>query len=434
MVKISFLGACREIGRSAILLESEKSDTALLLDYGVKLDNPDDNFPLHVSGRKISGICLTHAHIDHSGGIPLFYISGKPPLYTTTLTREITKILIRDMLKLSGSKLPFEYPEMKKMMAAHRPVDYQNRIRVADGVYVTLYNAGHIPGSAVVLVEMDGKRILYTGDINATPTCLLPAMHAKYPPLDVLITESSYALDSHPPREEIEKNFIEAVYNALDEGGRVLVPAFGVARSQEVLAVLMKYKVRNPIFVDGMARAVSQLFLRYPAFFRHYKYLDKGVKRATIVGRRQAYKDRKRAVTQKGSIIIAPSGMMKGGTVRYYARNVLPDPNSAVLLVSYQIENSPGRRLLETGEYTDVYHRQQRRLDVKAAVNFFDFSAHSGRDQLLGFIDDLTFQDQTNVFCVHGEEEACHALAKEVNHRHEDALAFAPEAGDSFEL
>ncbi len=432
MVRISFLGACREIGRSAVLLEAENSDTTVLLEYGVKMENKNDNFPRHVSARDIDAILLTHAHIDHSGGIPLFYISNSPPLFATQLTLDIVKILARDMIKISGDRLPFEAPELRKMLASARPVNYESRIRIAKDAYATFYNAGHIPGSAQILIEMDNKRILYTGDINATETRLVAPMHQKFPPVDAVITESSYALNTHAPRKDIERKFIDNVTNTLSNKGRVLVPAFGVARSQEILCLLEKYGVNAPVFIDGMARSVTRLFLNYPLFFGDFKTLSRAAKKAYFVGeKRRAYEDRKMVIKKEGAVIIAPSGMMKGGTVRYYSKYVLPDPRSAVFLVSYQVENTPGRILLEEGYYIDDEGDVPKKLDIGAQVDFYDFSAHSGREQLLDFVTKQEYRGDKTAFCIHGEEAACTNFAKTLTNDHE-FLAFAPETGDSF--
>ncbi|MHA1730966.1 MAG: MBL fold metallo-hydrolase [Promethearchaeota archaeon] len=417
-----------------MLLESEKGGAAVLLDYGVKMEKKEDNFPLHISARDVDAILLTHAHIDHSGGIPLFYVSNSPPVFATQLTLEITKILVRDMINISGSRLPFELPELKKMLLGARPVEYESRVRVAKDTYATFYNGGHIPGSAQILVEMDGKRILYTGDVNVNASQLVAPMHQKFPAVDCVITESSYAMANHLPREVIEETFVERVTDVISNGGQVLVPAFGVARSQEVVCVLEKYRVKAPIFLDGMARSVAKLFARYPLYFRDYKTMSRAFKRATFIGeRKRAIEDRRNAVKRERAIIVAPSGMMKGGTVRYYAKRILPDPRSGVFLVSYQVEGMPGRVLLEENKYVDEENGRKENVEVMANVDFFDFSAHSGRDQLMAFATGLNYRNHPTAFCIHGEEVACTTFARRLSNQH-DFDAFAPEAGDSFLL
>src|SRR6056297_703885 len=179
MVKITFLGACREVGRSGVLIESEITGESVLCDYGTKFDKNGQLFPKHVSGKDLSAIVLTHSHIDHSGAIPLFYISGSVPLYTTKLTFDVTKVLLKDMLRISGAYLPFETEEIKKMKRNAQFLRYKQKINVGKDAWITLYNAGHIPGSAMALVEIDGKSILYTGDINSIETQLLNGLNAR---------------------------------------------------------------------------------------------------------------------------------------------------------------------------------------------------------------------------------------------------------------
>ncbi len=143
------------------------------MDYGVMI-NHEIGFPVHVSPKDLDAVVLTHAHLDHSGLIPLFYVHAlKLPVYAVEPTFKLTGVLVRDMIKLSGYYLPYEYIDLESMMGHAIPVDYHSQFSVGDAK-ITLVNAGHIPGSAQVIIENDGKRILYTGDYNLVPTHLVP--------------------------------------------------------------------------------------------------------------------------------------------------------------------------------------------------------------------------------------------------------------------
>ena len=149
-------------------------------------------YPEHVAGRDLTAIVLTHAHVDHSGAVPLFYISGSVPLYTTRLTHVISKVLHSDTLKISENFIPYGWAEVKKMERYCNFVKYGQRNRASKNCWITLYNAGHIPGSAVALIEMDGKKILYTGDINTIDTQLLTKFDVSgIPPVDAVISEAT---------------------------------------------------------------------------------------------------------------------------------------------------------------------------------------------------------------------------------------------------
>jgi len=183
------MGGTHEVGRNAVLLESGEKN--ILLDYGVKLGDKIE-FPGHVRSRDVDGIVLTHAHLDHSGGIPLFYLSEPKPFFATSLTTEIMKILIKDMIKLSGYFLPFEYIEFDSMLSQRKDLAYGQRVRIGD-IEFALTNAGHIQGSAMVELKARGKRVLYTGDINTQNTRLVHGAKVPGQRFDAVVIESTYA-------------------------------------------------------------------------------------------------------------------------------------------------------------------------------------------------------------------------------------------------
>jgi putative mRNA 3-end processing factor len=166
MVKISFMGGTHEVGRNAVLVSS--NEAKLLLEYGVKVGEPTE-FPAHIRAREIDGIVVAHAHLDHSGGVPMFYLSEKKPFFSTATTADLCKILIEDMIKLNNYYLPFEYIELDNMLKQRNDLAYGQEVRLKD-INFQLHNAGHIPGSAMVDIEINGKNILYTSDFNAVET------------------------------------------------------------------------------------------------------------------------------------------------------------------------------------------------------------------------------------------------------------------------
>ena len=445
MVKLETLGACGEVGRSAFLI-TDSNDDQFLLDYGISMKK-DNRLPIDVEPRKIKAVAASHAHVDHTGALPYLYISSTPRCFMTKPTRTISKVLLDDMLRISGPTLPFEKPELRNFLKHihilkhfNKPVDVPHM----PSTRVTIFDAGHIPGSAMFLLNVEGKNILYTGDMNTLDTRLLWGARTNgIPELDALIIESTYAAKNHPPRLETEKHLVTSIKDVLKKKGKVLIPAFGVARSQEVLSILQTYGFNNRnIVVDGMAREVSRLLLRNSDYLRTVYSLD----RVKLVKQVRSRSDRRLAL-QNGEIIVAPSGMLKGGTVRYYARNIIDKDENGVFLVSYQVEGTPGRTLLEEQKYfldkmDELRSRRDRftkgaELDVRAEVAQFDLSSHSDGPELLKFVQSLKFKDSDadpRVFCVHGDRDNCDFLAKIINENIEGIDAIAPDAGEEFTI
>jgi len=419
-VELAFLGGGREVGRSAIWVKSSGCST--LLDYGVRVGDPEPSFPLHVPPRDLDAIVLTHAHLDHAGAAPLLYVSAARPIYATQLTARTLELLLRDFMKLSGYYIPYEWGDVEKMLHHLRPVRPGGRARVRRS-WLSFYDAGHIPGGLQVLIEVGGKRLLYTGDLNTVETRLLKAAEVTDEELDALIVEATYAGVNHPERGSLEEEFVSSILDVVEDDGRVLVPAFSVGRAQEILCILSSHSFSHPVFLDGMARAVSQVFLEYPSFFKDYGLLKKALSQASwIEGRR----DRKRALKSPG-VIVAPAGMLKGGPAVEYMRWIMDDPRSAVFLVSYQIPGTPGRTLLETGKF----ELGGELREVKAAVRWFDFSSHAGDDGLWQLLKSV--KGSPKVFVVHGEEKSCVELAERAS-RELGLDAVAPRDGEVYEL
>jgi putative mRNA 3-end processing factor len=434
-MRISFLGSCREVGKSAVLVESERNEDRILLDYGIKMDGTDENFPGHIRGRDLTAIVITHAHIDHSGGVPIFFISGSVPLYMTRLTQDITDVLLRDMINIarynSNTDLLFDKEVLGRMHRHSRTLRYNERTQVGDESFITLINNGHIPGSAMVLVEMDDQAMLYTSDMNATQTQLMNPVQPIIQKINALVIESTYGTTDHEPRLEVEKKFIEKVLEVLESGGTVLVPAFGVSRSQEIVMVLHKYLDVNryPVYVDGMARKIGHLYKRYRTYFRNYWDMRNSLEKSIYISRDNTFEQRQQAKHANG-VIVAPSGMLKGGTARMYAEAVINDPNSAILLVSFQLPGTPGDILLNEHKYTYNNGDQE---DVKCEVLKFDFSSHSGKSQLIDFAKHIKFVDsEKRVFAVHGEEEVANSFVEELSK--EGFNAIAPKQGETFKI
>ncbi|MGB9684084.1 MAG: MBL fold metallo-hydrolase, partial [Candidatus Bathyarchaeales archaeon] len=407
------------VGRAAISVRTAK--TQVLLDYGVML-NHEPGFPMHVPPKEVDAIILGHSHLDHSGAVPIFFIHGKKPVYANKLTAELSQLLISDFIHLSSYYLPYEYLELRAMMRNVKHVDFGVKETVGD-ITFELHNAGHIPGSAQVFIEAEGKRVLYTGDFNLIDTRLLEGAKMDYGDLDAVIIESTYADEDHPERAELEKSFVEEVTDFVERGGTVLVPAFSIGRSQEIACILAAYHFEHSVYLDGMAREASRVMMNYARFLRDPKlFMDA----AHSVNWVEGWRDRRKA-TKTPCVIISPAGMLKGGPAAFYISKIGKKSQNAVFLVSYQIPGTPGRELLEKG--VCVIDGKMRK--VKATVKHFDFSSHCGAKELKEAV--RRIDGKAKVYVVHGAEGNCEHFAKWVE-QELGLEAVAPKSGATFEV
>jgi len=416
-VKIGFLGGTREIGRIAVSVKTERAQ--VILDYGV-LFNTRPGFPMHIPPRDVDAIILTHAHLDHSGSVPIFHIHGSKPIYATPPTFDLIQVLISDFIKLSGYYLPYEYLDLRSTLQNSVQVGYGKEQTVGD-IHFRLLDAGHIPGSAQVLLEAGGKRILFTGDFNTADTRLLHAASREYGGLDAVVMESTYADEDHPERTGLEKDFVGRLNDVVESGGCALVPAFSLGRSQEIACILAAHHFEHPVTMDGMALKINRILMNHTAYLRDPRAFRDAVHALTWVeGRRD-----RRAAIQRPGVIVSPAGMLKGGPAAFYVQEVGKRSENAVFLVSYQVPGTPGHELLEKGRCL-IDGKMQK---VKAQVAHFDFSSHCGVTQLHEAARGL--EGKPRVYVVHGAEGNCERLARWV--REETGLdARAPEAGDSY--
>ncbi|QLH81447.1 MBL fold metallo-hydrolase [Halosimplex pelagicum] len=410
-MNVRFLGGAREVGRSALLV-----DDRLLLDYGLLTGNPP-RFP--VDSVDPEAVVVSHGHLDHVGAVPSL-CSGdrRPPIHWTPPTRELALTLARDTLKLHGGTYdcPFTETEVRRVTQVSETHGYRESFEAA-GYEVTFYEAGHIPGSAHVLVDDGETRLLYTSDFHTGDQRLVAGTTAR-PDADAVICESTYSDVTHEDRGAIEDRFAESLRTTIWQGGTVVVPAFAIGRTQEVLLICEAHDI--DCYVDGMGKRVTEMLRRHPEFVRDADALGRAKSNARFVDGRDG---QRRRIAEDNTVIVTTSGMLSGGPAMTYIPAIRGLPTNKVAMTGYQVEGTPGRDLLDTGS-AEI---DGRRMPVAAQVESYDFSAHADRDGLLDFLDD--YRDAA-VLVNHGDR--CEAFAAEL--REDGFDATAPAVGDAVDV
>jgi putative mRNA 3-end processing factor len=416
-LEVKVLGGGREVGRSAIAIGY--SGKYLLLDYGINFSEDDiPQFPQHIRPSLIEGIVLSHAHLDHIGAAPLIYSSYRVPTITTRLTKSLIGIMIEDFLKISGYYIPYEYNELNTLLDNTLELDLNESLEVGD-FHIKLLNAGHIPGSTMVLVDVEGYKILYTGDVNTIETKLVKPVHVDGVEADILITEATYGNTQHPPRDYVERELINSIIDTVDSGGNVLIPVFSLGRAQEILCVLYQYAPGLTVYYDGMVRRISEVISSYPEYINRYDLLIKALREFNMV---RSSSERKKIIKEKGVVIVASAGMLKGGPSQYYAKQLSSNSRNSIFLVSYQTRGSPGRKLLEFGVIEDGGSL------IKAKVRWFDFSSHADSEGLLKIVGGL--RGVKHVIVVHSEESVGREFVSRVSSLDSSLKVYYPTNGD----
>jgi len=390
-MRFIFHGAAKEVGRSCIELITQKN--RFLFDSGIKLKSINESnfveenkqqeveYPTWVNDlEKIDAVFLGHSHLDHCGSLPMFNHFGlNCPIFATSLTTATSDILLKDSYKIESLIKKMEYGKgnIKRVQDLSQFVNYKIRYTLPNSeTHYTYFDAGHIPGSASVLLETEGKRILYSGDINFIETNLMNPADTNYGEVDILITESTYGDREHPGRKETENQLIESINIGLQKGP-VLLPTFAVGRAQELIMTLAG-KVNGPIYVDGMATEITNLYLNYGSFLRDLQAFRKAISKINFVQDSMQRRD----LMKQRAVFITTAGMLDGGPIIDYLKTLWNNKDCSLFLNGYQAERSNGRLLLEKGRLL----LESREVEFMGQVKQFDLSAHSGLSGLKNFI------------------------------------------------
>ncbi len=407
---VECLGASREVGRSAFMLHTDRN---IMLDYGIKIfdESGSAKFPLETP-LKPDMMVLSHAHLDHSGCVPALYTGSRTRWYATPPTKDICEVLWMDSMKIMGAGLPYRLGHFKKAQKYWTPMLYNKPIAIGE-TNVELFDAGHISGAAMVGVDYMGKSFFYTGDFKCENTFMHKGA-GFVEGVDVLMIESTYATREHPPRPEAEKRFMESVYETLESGGNVLLPAFALGRTQELITLLRHYDREIPVYVDGMGREITRIYMQHPRYIRDADSFRKAVRSVNMV---QSLNDRRDALREP-SVVISTAGMLNGGPMLNYIFNA--NSESKIIFTGFCVEGTNGWMLQNNG----TIMKDEQELGVDLPVEYLDLSAHAGRSDLLEFIKRA---NPEKVLLVHGDKPEDFAFELESEH---GFSALAPLPGE----
>lgn len=436
---LTFLGAARHVTGSKHLLTVGTSK--VLLDCGM-VQGPRKiadrvNRELPIAGAEVDAVVLSHAHIDHCGSLPRLVKMGfTGPIWCTRATRDMLRMMLTDSahiqaqdarhLRKRGHEFEpaYDQDDVEKTLRQVRAVDYHESFDVVPGLRVHFLDAGHILGAAIVVLDVDvehkQRRIVFTGDHGRKNLPILRDPE-PIPECDVLITESTYGNREHPPRTDMADELERIVKDELNDGGRIVVPAFAVGRTQN-LVMFLGQLMRDgrlpevPIYVDSpMSKEATKIMAAHPELFdketsamlrrgEHPLFFD-GVHYVADV-------EESKALNQvRSGVIVSASGMCESGRVLHHLMQSIGRKQDCVLLVGYQAENTLGRRLADGAEEVKIYgDPYQVRCKVRQ-VN--GFSAHADHVELLTASRHLAARCR-QVFVVHGEEKPATAYAAEL--------------------
>jgi KH/beta-lactamase-domain protein len=437
-LRLTTLGCCRQVGRAAFLLSTPESK--VLIDCGESpgatgaASSPFLNVPEIYPFTSLDAVVLTHAHLDHSAYIPLLYRYGYDgPVYTTPPTRDTAAMLQLDYLDVNSKEdrvPPYSSNEIREFVKHTIALGYGDVTEIAPDLKRTLPNAGHILGSAIAHFNVGNGvyNIAFTGDFFYSKSRLFNQAVSQFPRLETLVMESTYggSEDFAPSRKEAEENLYEVVKATLSRGGKVLIPAFAVGRSQELMLALEE-GIRSgmlpkcKIYLDGMIKEATALHTAYPEYLntdlRNLIFRDNYNPFLADCFEQVDSQDKRQQVifSKDPCVIISTSGMMNGGPVMEYLGNLAESERNTLVFVGYQAEGTYGRRIQKGWREVPIGKRGSIviNMEIKTVEGF---SGHADRRQLMNYVQYVQPKPE-RVFTIHGEESKTIDLASSIYKR-----------------
>ncbi len=449
-MKIQFCGANQEVTGSCHLLITSKNK--ILVDCGMFQGgkfNAEKNFEeFPFDPKEIDVLIVTHAHLDHVGRIPKLMKEGfQGRIVATKATCKIAPLVMDDAQRImTYNNQKFQTPILYSMEDVERAerlfegFDYNTKVDLGEGENVMFKDAGHIYGSSFLEVEADGKRIGFSGDIGNDGAPILKDT-AKLGEVDTLLCESTYGDRIHETPDTRDNIIHGLIREAAERGGAIMVPAFSIERTQELLYSLHTLSEQGkmpkmPIYVDSpLAIKVTEVYSKYPEYYdkeacKHYMNGDDFLSfpNLEMTGSREQSK----AINRKKPpmLIIAGAGMMNGGRILHHAHRYLSDPKSTLIIVGYQAEGSLGRQLYEGTKKVEIFGDE---IPVRCTIKAVGaLSAHGDQHKLVSWVGGAESMPK-KLYFVHGEPHAANAL-KEKMKNDIGVDGFFPEYGEIVEI
>jgi len=388
-VKLHCLGGFREVGRNAIFLESK--DKNVMFDYGAKVESGES--PLKPK-PKVDALFISHGHLDHIGNSAALLRDTHCKVFGTSPTSDYADLLLHDSLKVARLKgFPVRYSpgNILQLKKVFQKVNYGDEIKLSGKTKVDVWDAGHIPGSSIYTLNTEGRKIMYTGDFKLGSQRVIAGARYEAKDVDTVIMETTYSSRDQPDRAQEEKRLYESIRETLESGGTALLPIFAI-RGPEILMILDKFGANWPIYLDGMAKAATNIAMSHPDFVKDKDALHKAVENAIPLYENE---ERNNALREP-CVILTTGAAMEGGPIVHYMKTLYPRENCKIIFTGYQIPKTAGRYLLDSGNYV----LGAINFHVKMKIESFSFSAHADRSELLKFVQKIRPE---KVVCVHGD-------------------------------
>lgn len=428
-VRMSALGGFRQVGRSAILVQTRRSN--VLLDCGA---DPATGDPPYFDApefelENLDAVCLSHAHIDHCANIPYLYDMGyKGPLYCTPPTRDLMVLLCLDYIDVCHKNGKEVYPKkaVEKAVKHSITLGYGEVSDITSDMRLTLQPSGHLLGSSLIHLHIgEGlHNILYTGDLKFGPSRLFDAAATRFQRAETVIMESTYgsSKDVMPPRKEVEASLMKSINDTMKKGGKVLIPSFAVGRAQEIMVILAQYGFEYPVYMEGMVWDATAIHTAYPEYLSRYlqrEIFHKGKNPFVSEMFKRVEPKERNKVLESGepAVVIATSGMLIGGPAIEYLKGFAHDKKNKLIFVGYQAEGTLGSRIQKGWRSIPVSEKGGRTstLELKLEVDsVHGLSGHSSRKELMAYIKNLTCRPE-RVVINHGEAKKVLELSRDIH-------------------